>query len=190
MVKQSLVGNLSDYYDLAADVRYSKSHVPIRQLVNPNDPTVKTLAAILHQAPDFVDACWTFVSAYTHYAAEVDDYWSTPAESLEKAANGEGIDCDCSSILLVSLLRNYIPANRIFCAIVMWNLDGNPDGHMTVIYQDEAGNERILESTTSPTAELRGNYQIYALFNDQYALATKQGLSLFDLRPIQEVNRA
>lgn len=191
MAEQSLVGKLSDYYDLGADVRYKHSHIPIRQLVTPNNPDIKALAAILHQAPDFPDACWTFVSTYTHYGIEEDDYWSLPAESLAKAAAGQGIDCDCSSILLVSLLRNYIPAERVFCAIVMWNTGGSTEGHMTVILQDSDGNERILESTAPPTANLPGSYQVYALFNDKYTLATRQGLDLFDLRPVvKEANRA
>jgi hypothetical protein len=68
----------------------------------------------------------------------------------------------------------------------MWRVDGKRGGHMCVAYQDNNGKEYILESTSSPNAELIGDYDVYALFNDVYAVATKEGLDLFDIRPIEE----
>ena len=183
MAKESIIGKLGQYYDLSADVRYKGSHVPIRQLVTPDDPEVKEIAAILHESNDFVDAAWAFVHSFTTYALEDGDYWRTPAESL---ANPEGIDCDDSAILLCSILRNYIPAEKVFCAVVMWTCDGFTDGHMCVVVQNDSGKERILESTASPELPVVGTYAVYALFNDQYTFATKAGLDLFDLRPLQK----
>jgi hypothetical protein len=106
-----------------------------------------------------------------------------PAESLEEP---DGIDCDDSAILLCSILRVYIPADKVFCAVGMWSYNGRTEGHMFVVVQNKSGEEFILESTASPDADVKGSYDIYALFNDKYTLATKQGLSLFGLRPIEE----
>ena len=184
MAKESIIGKLNQYYEIKANVRYTGQHVPIRQLVTPNDPEVKEVAAILHASGDFVDNAWTFVHSFTAYAREEGDYWRTPAESL---ANPEALDCDDLAILLCSILRNFIPAEKVFCAVVMWTYKGETDGHMAVVIQDENGHERILESTAAPDIPVVGTYAVYALFNDQYALATKAGLDLFDLRPIVQV---
>lgn len=182
MARESIIGHFSSYYDLAGDVRYKRSHVPIRQLVTPNDPQISELANILHQIPEyFVDNCWEFVHLFTSYAREEGDYWRTPAESLRDAKN---LDCDDTAILLCSLLRNYVPPEKVFCAVVEWTLNRRKDGHMCVFIQDDTGADRILESTASPESPLRGVYEVYALFNDKYALATKAGLQLFDLRPV------
>ncbi len=184
--KESVIGKLKLYYDLAADVRYKNSHVPIRQLVQPNDPEVKELADILNLAPDFVETAHSFVNSFTRYGREEGDYWRTPEESLRRAEQGEGLDCDDSAILLCSLLRNYIPAERVYCAVVVWDLNGIADGHMCVLLQDENGQDRVIESTAAPETPTRGTYNLYALFNDKYAFATKAGLELFDLKPVKE----
>jgi hypothetical protein len=182
---ESIVGKLGQYYDLAADVRYKNSHIPIRQLVQPDDPEVKEIAGILHQAPDFIDAACEFVNSFTTYGLEEGDYWRTPAESLAKAAAEEGIDCDDSAILLCSLLRNHIPPEKVYCAVGMWSVSGKREGHMFVLIEDEGGEDRILESTASPERPVQGKYELYAIFNDKYCFATKAGLELFDLKPLE-----
>ncbi|MDD5700637.1 MAG: hypothetical protein PHU23_01190, partial [Dehalococcoidales bacterium] len=110
-----------------------------------------------------------------------------PAESLHRAENGEGLDCDDQAILLCSLLRVFIPPEKVFCAPVMWSMDGTREGHMCVIMGDEFGQDRILEATADPDKPVCGLYEVYALFNDKYAFASKAGLSLFDLRPVEKV---
>ena len=184
MVTENIIGKLERYYNLSADVRYKRSHIPIRQLVQPNDPEVKVLASILHQAPDFAETCHAFVNSFTIYGREEGDYWRTPAESLRDAK--AGVDCDDSSILLCSLLRNYIPAEKVYCAICMWDLFGVKEGHMFVLIEDDFGQDRILESTAPAENPTQGKYDLYAIFNDKYAFATKAGLELFDLKPIEE----
>jgi hypothetical protein len=122
------------------------------------------------------------VDSFTSYKHEEGDYWATPGEILERRAG----DCDCKSILLCSLLRCYVPADRVFCAVVMWQVNGKEDGHMCVFYQDDSGKDQIIEATAAPEQPVDGSYNLYALFNDQYAFATEAGLELFDLKPIRE----
>jgi len=180
MVEEVIIGHLAEYYDLKADVRYSRAHVPIRQLVNPNDPDVQKIAELCHRENDFVDACQYFVNTYVRYQNEEGDYWGTPQETL---ANRFG-DCDDMAILLCSLLRNYIPPERVFCAVAVWGVESKAGGHMMVVLQDEDGTERILEATADPDKPLIGRYEYYAIFNDKYAFATKAGLQVFGLLPV------
>lgn len=70
MVKENVIGKLGLYYDLAGDVRYTNSKVPIRQLVTPDDPEVREVADILHKTPDFITACQDFVHSFTTYGHE------------------------------------------------------------------------------------------------------------------------
>lgn len=179
MFEQRLVGNLELYHELGADVRYSNAHVPIRRLVTPYEPEVREVAEVLHNAPDFVTACQDFVHSFTTYAHEPGDYWATPAETLEIRAG----DCDCLAILLCSLLRNFYPADKVFCAVGDWNVAGNSQGHMFVVLED-GGEERVLEATAAPERPLAGTYTCYAIFNDRYCFASDIGLVIFDLEPM------
>lgn len=165
------------YDDLAADVRYSNKHEAIKNLVQPNDPEVRDLARVLVADADFVAASQAFVHSFTKYRTEIGDYWRMPAEMLDSR---EG-DCDDSAILLCSILRNYIPADKVFCAVGLWN----GDGHMWVVTDSGSGRDRIVESTASPDATIRGNYKIEAIFNDRFALSTDLGLVDFDMVPIK-----
>ncbi len=182
MDRERIIGNLALYYDLAADVRYTNSRVPIRQLVTPNHPEVKAVADILFEDPDFIDACHEFVNSFTKYKHEEGDYWAAAGETLERRSG----DCDCLSILLCSLLRVHIPADRVFCAFGMWTVNGKTDGHMYVITEKD-GEDFIIESTASPEQSLVGQYNLYALFNDQYTFATPVGMKVFDLRPVEQI---
>ncbi|MDD5511562.1 MAG: hypothetical protein PHI12_12240 [Dehalococcoidales bacterium] len=183
MYQESIIGNLEQYQELSGNVRYSNSHVPIRRLVTPHNPQVKLVADILHQAPDFIEACQEFVNTFTQFAHEEGDYWSLPIETLRNRAG----DCDCLSILLCSILRNYIPPEKVYCAVgVRINSMGAREGHMFVVV-DENGHDRILEATASPWVPVTGKYNVYAIFNDQYVFATEAGLDMFDLRPVSLV---
>ncbi|MDP2661009.1 MAG: hypothetical protein Q8R28_09810 [Dehalococcoidia bacterium] len=167
------------YPELLGDVRNDDQYYPIRALVQPDDPEVRELAFVLEQDRDFVSAAHQFVHAFTTYKREIGDIWRTPAESLLERE----LDCDCSAILLCSILRNYIPAEKVFVAIGAW-LDGKKaDGHAWVVMEDWNGQDRILESTADWDAPVHGRYQLAALFNDQYAFSTRAGLVEFGLRP-------
>jgi hypothetical protein len=171
---------LQRYRDIMADVRHDGDFHSITHLVQPNDLEVKEVAKVLHEAPNFITACQEFVNSFTDYKKEVGDYWATPAEIIERRAG----DCDDKAILLVSLLRNYIEAEKVFCAFGYWSQNGSQDGHMWVVMEGEGENDRIIEATAGPTTGLRGNYKLEAIFNDVYAFAYPTGIKNFNLLPV------
>ena len=172
------------YDDLLADVRHDQKHHSIRSLVQVDNPEVREIARVLIQANDFIESSQEFVNSFTTYGSEVGDFWRTPSETLEKRT---GVDCDCSSILLTSILRNYMPPDQVYCAFGLWTLGGKSDGHMFVAMEGEGGEDRILESTAPPGKSLRGKYVIYGMFNDKYCFSTDIGLKEFDLKVVELV---
>lgn len=170
------------YSDLLADVRYDGRFHSIRNLVQPDDPTVREIARILHQTDDFVAAAQDFVDSFTTYRQEVGDYWTTPAEILDTEAG----DCDDKAILLLSILRNYIPANKVFAAFGHLR-NGTNTGHMW-IETDGIDMPHIIEATTHSRRQLKGKYDVLAIFNDQYTFATSQAIRDFELMPVQHGN--
>ena len=173
---------LVQYKDLLANVRYDGQFHSIRSLVQPDDPTVRELAQILHQAPDFVAAAQDFVDSFTTYRQEVGDYWTIPAELIEAEAG----DCDDKAILLLSILRNYIPADRVFAAFGHLR-NGKDTGHMW-IETDGVNMPEVIEATTHSRRQIKGDYNVLAIFNDQYVFASPQAIKDFDLKPVQQGN--
>jgi len=174
-----IAGKLKIYPEIMANVRNDGQHHPIRALVQVDDPEVRELARVLVQADNFVKASHEFVNSFTSYRREVGDFWALPVEMLTARAG----DCDDSSILLCSILRNYISPDKVFVAFGVW--DG--EGHAWVVCQDEAGEDMVLESTASPSKPLRGKYVLDAMFNDRYTFATDIGIKDFDLKVAEEV---
>jgi hypothetical protein len=175
---------LKRYENLLADVRYDSQYHPVRGLVQPDDPTVKAISRILAKAPDPIKAAQRFVDSFTTYEQEEGDYWSMPAETLAAEAG----DCDDKAILLCSILRNYLPADQVYCAVGLWRQNGKPEGHMWVVTEGKDDEDRIVESTASPDQPAKGKYTLEAIFNDTFAFATDVGLSEFDLRPAKKVS--
>ena len=173
------------YSDLMADVRYDNRLHSISSLVQPNDPTVRGVADILYNSSDFVAAAQDFVDSFTKYGHEPGDYWSIPDETLSHQLTRFKADCDCKSILLCSILRNYVPANKVFCAIGKHRDSKGEVGHMWVIAEKSDGTARLVEATTSSDERPSGVYKLYALFNDQYCLASPEGLEEFGLVPLE-----
>ncbi len=171
---------LSRYDDLMASVRHDSDFHSITSLVQPNDPEVRRVADVLKEHDDFVYACHEFVNSFTTYKNEIGDYWSTPAEVLEAEAG----DCDCKAILLVSLLRNQIPPEKVFCAFGFWENNGSSGGHMWAIMDSGGPEDRILEATAGPRNKLKGKYRLEAIFNDKYAFSYPQGIRHFNLLPV------
>jgi len=173
-------GGISLYKDFLAKVRNDGKYHGVIELVQPNDPEVREIAEILSNSPDFIHSAQQFVNTFTSYENEQGDYWHPPKDTLAKEAG----DCDCKSILLCSILRNRIPAEKIFCAFGLWILDGETTGHMWVVTEDDNGEDRVIESTAGPDHKLRGRYILQAMFNDQYCFATPEGLKEFDLHVV------
>jgi len=171
---------LRRYRDLLASVRHDNSFHSITELVQPNDLEVHRVAKVLMEHSDFISACQEFVNSFTTYRREIGDYWTTPAEILSEQQG----DCDDKAILLVSLLRNKIPADKVFCAFGYWSNNGKKEGHMWVVMEGEGEQDRIIEATAGPGDAIRGHYTLEALFNDTYAFAYPSGIMNFNLLPI------
>jgi len=173
-----IAGKLKLYDEVLANVRNDGQYYRIRSLVQVDDPEVKEIARVLVQSDDFLHASQEFVHTFTNYKREIGDFWGTPAESLDSRE----LDCDCMAILLASLLRNYIPAEKVFVAFGVWSIDGTQDGHAWVVVQADDGTDLVLESTAHHQSSLRGKYTLQAMFNDKYAFATDIGVKDFDLQ--------
>jgi hypothetical protein len=171
---------LKEYADLLANVRQDVQYHSIRSLIQPNDPTVQEIADVLIQANDFVALAQDMISAFYLYTPEAGDFWNYPWEILEDKAG----DCDCRSILLCSILRNFMPPEKVFCAFGYMDPKDKESGHMWVVVIEKNGNERVVEATAPSTKALTGKYEPLALFNDVYAFATEMGIKDFDLKPI------
>lgn len=174
---------LRQYDDLLANVRYDGKFHSIRSLIQPDDPEVKEIAAVLAQAPDFIEASQEFVNSFTSYRSEVGDFWRIPSETLELRAG----DCDDLSILLCSILRNCVAPEKVYCAFGLWTFAGKTSGHMFVITESKNGEDRILEATAGPSKPSKGVYVLHGIFNDQYTFATDIGLREFVLKPVELV---
>jgi hypothetical protein len=93
-------------------------------------------------------------------------------------------NCDCRSILLCSIIRNFMPPEKVFCAFGYMDPKDKESGHMWVVVIEKNGNERVVEATAPSTKALTSKYEPLALFNDVYAFATEMGIKDFDLKPI------
>lgn len=171
---------LQQYGDLLANVRRDGIYHSIRDLIRPNDPLVQEIADVLIQTNDFIGAAQDFVDSFTTYEDEIGDYWGYPMETLAFKAG----DCDDKAILLCSILRNYLPADEIFCAIGLWSVRGKEEGHMWDLFIDQKGKQRIIEATAPASRPRQGKYTLGAIFNDCYAFATTRALKEFALIPV------
>ena len=169
---------LKQYYDLLVTTRGDNKLHSARDLVQPDEMMVKTLAQILQQAPDPIAAAQDFVHSFTEYLYEEIDYWAIPGETLSYRAG----DCDDKAILLCSILRNFIPAEKVFCAFGFWK----DEGHMWVVTEDADGQDLYIESTASSSSHPSNKYTLLAMFNDQYAFATDIGIVQFGLVPVYQ----
>ena len=96
-------------------------------------------------------------------------------------------DCDDKAILLVSLLRNFVAAKKVFCAFGTWTFNGVSGGHMWVVMDSGGPQDRIIEATSPSANEKKGAYYLLALFNDVYAFSYPAGIRAFDLVPVREI---
>jgi len=167
--------SLELYSEILADVRRN-GLCPVKSLVHPDDEEVRGVAQVLAQAEDPIAAAQEFIHSFTSYEHEKGDYWSTPRETFEREAG----DCDCKAIALCSILRNWLPADKVFCAF--GNLsNGSNTGHMWLILEGEDGEDRIIEATAPPGKPLKGRYKLMAIFNDKYVFSSPEGIKEFDL---------
>ncbi len=98
-----------------------------------------------------------FVCRDISYCRDIDDFWQLPEETL---ARKQG-DCEDTSILLTSLLRNFANAHTVLGSYKKL-------AHAWVVGQDG----RILETTYTQAATVPDpeDYRPYFLFNEQNAI--------------------
>jgi len=132
-------------------VRYPGQRHDLREFVQPDNPDV--LAIYAQYGPD-PWGLYDFVCRHVDYRRDWGEFWMTPSETLR----GYG-DCEDSSILLTSLIGAGGAPN---CYVALGSLGGY--GHAWCQY-----NGQVLETTYTsarPVPDL-GNYETFALFNDQ-----------------------
>jgi len=158
------VGNLEPPTGVAVDipkVRYSDSQVfvevrnpgewyALRDFINPMDPRVQQ---VYHQVGPDPWALLDWVCRNITYRSDNGEWWEFPAETISR----KYADCEGTSILLASLLRNFTDGY-----VAVGSYRGY--GHAWVELDGQ-----ILE-TTYTSARLVAdpqNYRAYAKFNDQ-----------------------
>jgi len=144
--------------DIQGKVRRDGKYYSLKSFITPEEPLIRDLAAILYQGGNFVKNALDFVHSEIKYKNERGDFWQTPLETLA----GLG-DCEDSSILLCSILRNYIPPEDVYCVCGDWK----GDGHCWVV-----ADWHVIESTRSSVRPVNEkDYSPAAFFNDQYCYA-------------------
>lgn len=134
------------------NVRYGQWN-DIREFVQPNNPDV---VAIYSQYGPNLWSLYDLVCRNINYRSDVrnaGEFWQTPSETL---ASGEG-DCEDSSILLTSLLRNFTDAKVAV---------GNYQGYGHAWCQIDG---QILETTYTRARPVPDpeDYCPYALFSER-----------------------
>jgi len=129
-------------------VRYPGQWHNLQDFVQPDNPDV--LAIFSRYGPDYW-SLYDFVCQNIDYRRDIGEFWLTPSETLK----GHG-DCEDTSILLASLLRNFTNAYVALGSLQGW-------GHAWVVNEGE-----ILESTFTSARPVPdpGSYEPYCLFND------------------------
>jgi len=144
--------------DLLAPVRNDGNLYSVKQFVQPNSPVVAAVASILAKADDPIWAAHLWVNRVAQYEHEIGDFWSYPDETVSAMAG----DCDCTAILLASVLRNYLSPENVLVAVGEYE-GGEPyKGHAWVEV-----NGRILESTKAPNGVVTQKYTPDFYFNDK-----------------------
>ena len=156
------------------------------QFISP--ASVSDIAAQLPAGEDeFIIAAWEQVGndiTYDGYASEITimDHTVECARCLlaTEVLNAGRANCVGKAILLTSLLRNRLPADRVYMAIGQLSMDG-VGGHAWVVVQ-RAGSWYLLESTRPPNGwqlvASRPEYILEALLNDQDVICTSSSLCL------------
>lgn len=151
LTRSSPLGQRIYYQDgqCLVNVRYGKWH-DLRDFIQPDNPDV---LAIYHQyGPDYW-ALYDFVCKSVSYKREVGEMWQFPSETLTRGLG----DCEDTSLLLCSLLRNFTDAKVAL---------GNYQGYGHAWCQLD---RQILETTYTSARPVPDpqNYCPYVCFHDQ-----------------------
>lgn len=147
-------------------VRFPGEWSDLRDFIQPSDPEVASIYRGI--GPDYW-ALYDFVCRNVDYRTDFGEFWQLPGETLRGAG-----DCEDTSILLTSLLRNFTNAH-----VALGVYQGY--GHAWCL-----SNGQLLETTYTfarpvPDAE---DYCPYAYFNEQEVVELWPGAlqEVFELR--------
>ena len=147
-------------------VRYGAWH-DLREFITPDDPAV---LKVYHQVGQDAWQMFDFVCRGISYRSDTGEFWQLARETLARKRG----DCEDSSILLTSLLRNFTDAK-----VVLGDYYGY--GHAWCQYHGQ-----IYETTYTYARPVPdpGNYRAYALFHDQEIIELWPGAleELFSIR--------
>ena len=145
--------------DIQGKVRRDGKLYSLKSFITPTEPLIRDLAATLYQGGNFVKDAQDFVHSEIKYKSDIGDFWKYPVSVLSDGYD----DCEGTAVLLCSILRNYIPAEDVYCVAGNWKgeghcwcVAGDPDWH-------------ILETTRSSNRPAKEkDYSPDVFFNDQY----------------------
>lgn len=167
-------------------IRFGNEERRVTEFITPHHHQVQWLANKLGD----VQSCYNWVCVNVNYprasdrhsmqafggtlpfgpklSFKTDEFWQFPAETIGWM-NGSGAieDCDGSSILLCSMLRCFIPEDRVYVGIGGFNTID----HAWVRYR-ENGRWYVLESTLDKPFPMysileKSPYNLYCYFNDR-----------------------
>ena len=133
------------------NVRYGKWH-DLRDFIQPSNPDV--LAVYSEIGPDSW-ALYDFVCRNIDYRRDIGEFWLVPSETLKGYA-----DCEDTSILLTSLLRNFTNAH-----VALGSFQGF--GHAWVTEGGQIYETTYTRARSVPDPQ---NYCPYLYFNDQVVI--------------------
>ncbi len=147
-------------------VRYPGQWHDLRSFVQPNNPDVQ---AIYSQIGPDSWALYDFVCRNIDYRRDIGEFWQTPSETLKGYA-----DCEDTSILLTSLLRNFTNPH-----VALGSFQGY--GHAWVVKEGQ-----IYETTYTQARPVSDpqDYCPCVYFNDQEVIELWPGAlgEVFELR--------
>ncbi len=129
-------------------VRYPGQWHDLRDFIQPNGPDMIRVRSQI--GPD-VWALYDFVCRNIDYRRDTGEFWLTPSETLK----GYG-DCEDTSILLTSLLRNFTNAH-----VALGTFQGL--GHAWVVKDGQIYETTYTFARPVPDPE---DYKTFAIFND------------------------
>lgn len=188
--------------ELVGEWRWPNELQDIREFVQPRQVMVRDLArTLVHSSEDIsILNMWTWVVDNIQYPKDNrgtpsdqhnlrafpvngrylvekmsgSDFWDLPQEVLSMGVS----DCDGSSFLLASLLRNVLPEGRVFAVLGDLILNGSRGGHAWVEVKRGDGQWYLLDCTVAdvpeqpwkPASSVGDMYQPAVMFNDARTL--------------------
>lgn len=195
--------------------RFGNEYLDIREFVTPFTPSVQDALAEINADGDRTWNCWSWVCQNIKYppscndiqdfhekvsflrgcpiirmpvkrSSKIEDFWELPWETLDPPRYG---DCEGSATVLVSMLRNFMAEDHVFCTVgtfTGW-------GHAWVSIIE--GSSVFTLDTTIPDAKPDGirsvaegdPYVPYIRFNDKNVIVERDGWQEFINLPRNEI---